>query len=325
MFDEKKKITGVGSALVDMLIKEDDAFIDSLGAEKGGMTLVENDFIEKALEKTRQSPEVVSGGSACNTIVGVGRLGGDAHFVGVLGKDGFGDIFTSDLEKNCVHPLLAVSRTPTGKVLSVITPDAQRTMFTHLGASTEMDPAGITEETFQGTAVAVVEGYLLFNPDLIKATVEAAKKAGALVSLDLASFDVVENCKPLLNEIVHSHVDILIANEDEARAFTGHTNEQKALTALSEYSEIAVLKVGKRGSYIAHDGRTITVPPQVVDNAIDTTGAGDLWASGFLYGLVNGYPLEKCGELASACGAEVVQVIGAKIPDEGWQRIRKLL
>ncbi|MDY6904713.1 MAG: adenosine kinase [Thermodesulfobacteriota bacterium] len=325
MFNGKKKITGVGSALVDMLIREEDTYVKALGAEKGGMTLVENDFIEKALEQTPHSPEVVSGGSACNTIVGVGRLGGDAHFVGVLGKDGFGDIFTSDLEKNCVYPMLAVSQTPTGKVLSVITPDAQRTMFTHLGASTELDPAGITEETFQDTAIAVVEGYLLFNPELMKATVNAAQKAGARVSLDLASFDVVENCKSLLEEIAHTHVDILIANEDEARAFTGHSDEDKALAALSEYAEIAVLKVGKRGSYIAHAGKNITIAPQMVDNAVDTTGAGDLWAAGFLFGLVNGYPLEKCGELASACGAEVVQVIGAKIPEEGWERIRKLL
>jgi len=325
MFKGKTKVTGIGSALVDMLIREEDEFIKSLGVEKGGMTLVENDFIDAAVKKSGQKPEIVSGGSACNTIVGIGMLGGDAHFIGVLGKDDFGDIFTNDLKKSHVNPVLTMSATPTGKVLSVITPDAQRTMLTNLGASTEQDPASITEKTFTETAIAMVEGYLLFNPELMMATVKAAKQAGTRVALDLASFEVVENCKGLLDEIIETYVDILIANEDEARAFTGHTDESKALAALGEHVEIAVLKVGKRGSYISHNGQVTTVPPHIAQSSVDTTGAGDLWAAGFLYGLVNDYSLEKSGELASACGAEVVQVIGAKIPEDGWARIQTLL
>jgi sugar/nucleoside kinase (ribokinase family) len=170
-----------------------------------------------------------------------------------------------------------------------------------------------------------VEGYLLFNHDLIRATLSAAKEAGAMISLDLASFTVVEASKELLEELCAEYVDILIANEDEARAFTGISDEHKALDALGAKADLAVLKVGKRGSYIGHAGRSITVERMGDGGAIDTTGAGDLWAAGFLYGLVNGYPLETCGKLGSACGYEVCQVIGAQIPREGWKRIKEQL
>ena len=131
--------------------------------------------------------------------------------------------------------------------------------------------------------------------------------------------------RTLLDQIVDEFVDILIANEDEARAFTGQTDELLMIESLSSRSEIAVLKVGSRGSYISHQGKTHRVEPVGDGSAVDTTGAGDLWASGFLFGLVNGYSLEKCGKLASACGYEVCQVIGAGIPHAGWERIRKYL
>jgi sugar/nucleoside kinase (ribokinase family) len=146
-----------------------------------------------------------------------------------------------------------------------------------------------------------------------------------LISLDLASFTVVEQSLGLLERLVADYVDILIANEDEARAFTGESEEKPALRALSEKANIAVLKVGPRGSHIADGGEVVHIQPMGDGTALDTTGAGDLWAAGFLFGLVNGYGLEKCGRLGSACGYEVCQVIGASIPDEGWERIKKLL
>ncbi|MFZ5563593.1 MAG: adenosine kinase [Thermodesulfobacteriota bacterium] len=321
----KKRITGVGSALVDLLAREEDAFLEMLGGAKGGMTLVESEFIERAIERASQKPSIVSGGSACNTVAGIGMLGGEARFIGVLGQDSFGELFHYDLKQSNVEPVLARSASPTGKVLSVITPDAQRTMFTCLGASTELDPAAMTRQTFERCAIVVVEGYLLFNPALMLATVRAAKEAGALVSLDLASFDVVHQSRSLLKTIVTDYVDILIANEDEARAYTGQTDPLTALEGLSENVTIAALKVGALGSYLSRSGEVVRVQPQTGCTAVDTTGAGDLWAAGFLYGLVNGYSLDRCGALGSACGYEVCQVIGAKIPNAGWERIRTLL
>jgi sugar/nucleoside kinase (ribokinase family) len=325
MFDGRKKIVGIGSALVDLLLHEEDAFVAALGAEKGGMTLVDPHFIHNVTSTARQAPRVVSGGSSCNTVIGVGMLGGSASFIGKLGNDEFGRIFAEDLRKSAVDPLLFTSPSPTGRVLSVITPDAQRTMFTYLGASTELDPAVITPELFTDTAVLVLEGYMLFNPDLVMATVQSAKKAGARISLDLASFEVVHASKGLLNDIIRDYVDILIANEDEAEAFCGHRDEHKVMAHLLDRAPLAALKLGARGSCVSYNNRLFRIDAHTHRPPVDTTGAGDLWAAGFLFGLVNGYPVDKCGTVGSACGYEVCQVVGAKIPDAGWERIKTLI
>ena len=319
------RITGIGSALVDNLINETDDFLKQLNKKKGGMTLVESDDIEAILAKTGKTPAIVPGGAACNTIIGVGRLGGNARFIGRRGDDNFGILFEDALRSARVEPELTASPSPTGSVISVITPDAQRSMFTYLGASTEMEPARITPDLFADTAITMVEGYLLFNPELMMAAVHAARKAGSMIALDLASFEVVNACREILDDLIRDHVDILIANEDEAQAFTGYTDEKNALEALSAHVTYGVLKLGKRGSVISFNGTTTRIDAVTGKDARDTTGAGDLWAAGFLFGIANGFSVEKSGQLASACGYEVCQVIGAQIPEAGWERIRALL
>ena len=322
---EKQLIVGVGSALVDILAHEDEDFLQKTGAVKGGMTYVSKEFIEETVSLTTQPPSLVPGGSACNTVVGVGKLGGKARFVGKCGNEQMGRFFENDLKRQNVEPLLLRSDSPTGRVLSIITPDAQRSMFTYLGASAETRPQDITKQFFENAAIVHIEGYLLFNPDLILQVLDTAQQCGAKISLDLASYNVVEESRELVDHIVESFVDILIANEDEARAYTGHKNESRAIGALSEKAQIAVLKVGARGSFIASDHQIVRIQPQTGAAVIDTTGAGDLWAAGFLYGLVNGYSMERCGQLGSACGFEVCQIVGANIPESGWERIKKLL
>ena len=322
---EKQLIVGVGSALVDILAHEDEDFLEKTGAVKGGMTYVSREFIEDTVSLSSQPPILVPGGSACNTVVGVGKLGGKARFLGKCGNGQMGQFFENDLKRQNVEPSLLRSDSPTGRVLSIITPDAQRSMFTYLGASAETRPEDITKRFFENAAIVHIEGYLLFNPDLILKVLKTAQQSGAKISLDLASYNVVEESQELVDHIVESFVDILIANEDEARAYTGHKNETRAISALSDKAAIAVLKVGERGSFIASGNRSVRIQPQTGAAVIDTTGAGDLWAAGFLYGLVNGYALEQCGELGSACGYEVCQVIGANIPESGWERIRQLL
>jgi sugar/nucleoside kinase (ribokinase family) len=257
--------------------------------------------------------------------VGIGQLNGRSRFVGKRGNDDIGQFFQKALVDRGVEPCLITSDLPTGRVLSIITPDAQRTMITYLGASADTRPEEITPDCFQDSEVVHMEGYLLFNPDLMAASLNAAKMAGALISLDLASFTVVEQSKAILDDIIGQYVDILIANEDEALAYTGERDEALALDRLARYVDIAVLKVGARGSFIKNNGYVSRIPAQGSGPAIDTTGAGDLWASGFLYGLVNGFTHEKSGRLASACGYEVCQVVGADIPADGWTRIRKQL
>ena len=318
-------MVGIGSALVDILTHTDDGFLKKTGAAKGGMTLVDKLFIENTLALLPNQPVMVPGGSACNTIVGIGKLGGKARFVGKCGQGQLGDFFEKDLKKNQVMTHLLRSSTPTGRVLSLITPDAQRSMFTFLGAASETQPEELLACEFQDAAVVHVEGYLLFNKELILTALEQARAAGALISLDLASYTVVEASKGFLKDLIEKYVDILIANEDEAAAFTGYADESSAIKALSKRAPVAVLKLGKKGSYIASRDEIIKVSPMGNGNAVDTTGAGDLWASGFLFGLVNGYSLEKCGALGSACGYEVCQVVGASIPDDGWARIKRIM
>ena len=228
-----KLVVGVGSALVDILAHEENKFLEQVGARKGGMTLVDKKFIEETLTRTASEPVIVPGGSACNTVVGVGRLGGRARFVGKSGRGGWGRLFQQDLLKQNVEPALFKSATPTGRVLSIITPDAQRSMFTYLGASSELAAHELEDECFKGAAVVHIEGYLLFNPELILGAVKAARSADAVISLDLASFTVVEDAGKLLDDIITGFVDIVIANEDEARAFTGFSDENLALQALA--------------------------------------------------------------------------------------------
>ena len=322
---DNQRIVGVGSALIDILINETDEFVSLAGAAKGGMLYVEDAFIDTVIAKTEVRPEIVPGGSACNTLIGIGKLGGNARFVGKLGDDQYGQLFRKSLIKSKVQPVLITSSSPTGRVLSIITPDAERSMLTCLGASAETLQEEITAASFENTAIALVEGYQLFNKALTLAILKAAHTADVRIALDLASFTVVQEAETFLEQIVNDYVDILVANEDEARAFTGYADETQALRALAEKSELAVLKLGERGSMIAYNGDITEVAATKGDDIIDTTGAGDLWASGFLFGLVNGFSLTKCGELGSACGYEVCRVVGAAIPEEGWKRILALL
>jgi sugar/nucleoside kinase (ribokinase family) len=319
------RITGIGSALVDILINESDQFLTNLGKEKGGMTLVEDKDIGQILAQTIHTPVIVPGGAACNTIVGVGNLGGDARFIGRRGNDDYGSAFEKQIIKCNVEPIVSISDSPTGKVLSVITPDAQRSMFTFLGASTELDPKLIFLDMFKDTAISMIEGYLLFNKDLMMAAIKAARAAGSLIALDLASFEVVNASRDILEDIIKDFVDILIANEDEAKAYTGCEDEQKAIGIMSQHVTYAVLKLGKRGSCVSHNDTITRIKAQSGNDPIDTTGAGDLWAAGFLFGIAHGFSIEKSGQIASACGYEVCQIMGAQLPCDAWTRIKKLI
>ena len=322
---DRKLVVGVGSALIDILALESDEFVAQAGAVKGGMVYVEKTFIDHTVGRATLTPAVVPGGSACNTMVGIGRLGGCARFVGKCGNGPMGQLFRVDLKKQNVEPMLFESDSPTGRVLSLITPDTQRSMLTFLGASAEARPDEITPACFDQAAIVHIEGYLLFNRDLILSVLKAARKAGSLVSLDLASFNVVEQAGGFLHDLVAEYIDILIANEDEALAYTGKKDEGETLEALKQNVDLAVLKLGPRGSLIGCNSTVVDVQAcgDGKAKALDTTGAGDLWASGFLYGLVGNRPLQMCGELGSLCGYEVCQVMGAHIPDEQWDKIHK--
>ena len=319
---EKDTIVGVGSALVDILVHGDDEFVVKAGAVKGGMVYVDKHVIGQTMALAASEPRVVPGGSACNTMMGIGQLGGKARFVGKCGSGPMGRLFRADLRRQHVEPELFESESPTGCVLSIITADAQRSMLTDLGASAELQSDEVTALCFEQAAIVHIEGYLLFNHDLIMGVMASARAAGAKISLDLASYTVVEAARDLLPGLVDEYVDILIANEDEVRAYTGVDNEQEALSVMADQVDLAVLKLGARGSCIACGDYRCDIKPYGDGSAVDTTGAGDLWASGFLFGLSKGFSLPSCGDLGSRCGHAVCQEVGANVPEDKWKTIR---
>ena len=316
-----KKILGMGNALTDILLQiESDEILLQLDLLKGGMMLIDTQRAEEiSAAVSKYSSLMATGGSASNTINGITRLGAKAGFVGKIGKDEVGEFFHSDSLKNGVEPHLLVSNTPSGRCIVLVSPDSERTLCTYLGAACELEASDLSAEMFVGYDIFHIEGYLVQNHDLIRTAVKLAKEAGLQVSLDLASYNVVEANIDFLKEIVREYVDIVFANEEEARAFTGKEPEE-ALIHISDHCDIAVVKIGKEGSYIKAGDDHVQVKPRLA-NAIDTTGAGDLYASGFLFGLAKGYSLEVCGKIGSLVSGNVVEVLGAKMTDEVWADI----
>jgi len=316
-----KKILGMGNALTDILLQIDnDEVLFSLNLLKGGMQLINTERSQEINDAVSNFSKIMAtGGSASNTINGITRLGMNGGFVGKIGKDDIGLFFTNDSVNNGVKPHLLTSETPSGRCTVLVSPDTERTLCTYLGAACELEASDLNAEMFEGYDIFHIEGYLVQNHDLIRTAVSLAKQAGLKVSVDLASFNVVEDNLEFLLEIIHKYVDIVFANEEEARAFTGKEPEE-ALKVIAEHCQIAVVKVGKDGSFIQSGDQTVQIEPRK-SNCIDTTGAGDLYASGFLFGLANNYSLEVCGKIGSLISGNVVEVIGAKMPDEVWNVI----
>jgi len=315
------KVLGIGNALVDLLIRlEDDRMLDDLHLPKGSMTLVGEDTKDQIAEKSKHlNRDMASGGSAANTIHGLARLGIETAFIGTIGRDETGEFFKKDLEKSHIHPLLNLSDTPSGLASTLISPDGERTFGTYLGASIELSAADLTPEMFAGYEILHVEGYLVQNHQLLESILKLAKDAGLKISIDLASYNVVEENLDFLKEMVRKYVDIVFANEEEAKAFTG-LDAREALDQLADFTEITIVKTGSKGSLVKSSGKTIIIDA-ISANVVDTTGAGDLYAAGFLYGMIREKDLKTSGRIGSLLATEVIEVTGAKIPDDRWGTI----
>jgi sugar/nucleoside kinase (ribokinase family) len=318
-----KKVLGMGNALTDILLQIDtDEVLNELKLPKGSMQLIDEAKLAEirgavAIEK----PVMATGGSASNTINGITKLGVAAGFFGKIGKDEIGTFFMNDTLANGVEPLLQYSELPSGNCTVLVSADGERTLCTYLGAAAELTPGDITESLFEGYSIFHIEGYLVQNHELIRKAVQLAKKAGLLVSVDLASYNVVEANLDFLKEMIAEYVDIVFANEEEARAFTG-MEPQEALIHIADRCDIAVVKIGKEGSYVKSGDVVHTISPYLA-KSIDTTGAGDLYAAGFLYALALGWPLDVCGRIGSLVSSKVVEVLGAKMTQEVWDEIKK--
>jgi sugar/nucleoside kinase (ribokinase family) len=319
------ELIGVGSPLVDLLLAVTDIFLTSeVPGAKGGMELVDADLIARLVAASGKEPLQVAGGAAANTTVGCAALGIQAAFVGCCGKDDLAAFYRRALvERGCEPRLVEHPTQPTGRVLSLVTPDAQRTLRTCLGAAAAMDPGHFTAETFAGAKIVMLEGYALFNHDLARAVARAATAAGADLALDLASFEVVKANRAVLDELIRDHVDIVFANEDEAAAWNPD-GPQAALEDLAARVGTVVVKLGKEGALLADRGQRVRVSADAVE-AVDTTGAGDCFAAGFLAARLRGLDLEQCGRMGSRCGTAIVQVMGAQLPPEQWLRLKGYL
>lgn len=317
-----KKILGIGNALVDVLMQIDNEnLLTELQFPKGSMQLIDSNMNQEISQKTTGiSKQMASGGSAANTIHGLARLGVSTGFLGKVGEDETGIFFGNDMKNSGINPLLLKSKTETGKANAFITKDSERTFGTFLGAAVELSEQDLDESLFRGYDILHVEGYLVQNQPLLTKAFELARANDMEISLDLASYNIVEANLEYLQQNVEKYVDIVFANEEEAKAFTGKTPEE-ALHQIAKMCKIAVVKVGSRGSMVKVNDKVYNVPANKA-NPIDTTGAGDLYAAGFLYAYTKNLSFEKAAQIGSLLGGKVIEVLGPKMDDELWKSIK---
>lgn len=317
------KIIGMGNALTDVLVRlKDDTLLEEMGLPKGSMQLIDQEklkIINECFKKMKTYR--ATGGSAGNTILGLASLGASVGFIGKVGKDGYGEFYRENLKKNNIEDKLLTSSLPSGVASTFISPDGERTFGTCLGAASTLKAEELSLDMFKGYTYLYIEGYLVQDHDMILRAIELAKEAGLQICLDMASYNIVENDLDFFTTLVTKYVDILFANEEEARAFTGKAPEE-ALEILSKICSIAIVKVGAKGSYIRKGTEQVKVSAIPVDKVIDTTGAGDYYSAGFLYGLTGGSSLEKCAKIGSILSGNVIQVIGTALPEEKWNEIK---
>lgn len=317
-----KKILGLGNALTDILLQVSDEDLASLRLPKGGMYHINIETmrqIQEHFQSVRKS--MVAGGSVSNTINAIACLGGHGTFIGQLGNDEVGEFFRQDMQKNGANARVLTADDHSGCCTVLITPDGERTFATYLGAAT-LKADDLTPEMFENHDIFHIEGYLVSDHDLILKALRMAKEAGMEISLDLSSFNVVEENRDFLHEIVDEYVDIVFANEEESRAYT-HLSPEASVEEIARHCKIAVVKIGKHGSYV-QAGHERALIPAVGTKCVDSTGAGDLYAAGFLYGYANGVDMRHCAAMGTLCAGRVCEVVGTKLTTDKWQEIKGL-
>jgi sugar/nucleoside kinase (ribokinase family) len=315
------RLLGIGNALTDVLISiESDDLLQELGLPKGSMQLIDQNQFDHIHARVAGLPKhLVCGGSAANTVTGASRLGVDSAFIGKIHNDEVGFNYKRDLHSYGVHGYLMNGYEASGQSLVFVSPDGERTFATYLGAAANLMPDEIKPEFFQNSSLFYVEGYLVQNHSLILQAVRMAKEEGLKVALDLASFNVVEQNLDFLKDIITSYVDYVFANEEEAKALTGMPPDE-ALESIAKHVEIAIVKIGKYG-VMAQCGEERIHVPAVEANCIDTTGAGDLFASGFIYGLFSGKSLAECARYGTITAGKTIESIGSKMSNADWNAV----
>ena len=321
-----KRVTGIGNALTDMLVNlKTDSVLERFDLPKGSMSLVDNRLQTEISKSVAGLPYSLSlGGSAGNTIRAMAQLGCKGS-IGKVGPDTTGDFFVQALENLKVAPTVFRGKERSGKCVSLISPDGERTMVTHLGAALELSAEEIEPAVFEGYDCLYMEGYLVQNHALIRKAAETAKACGLKVALDLASFNIVAENLEFLRKLVTDCVDIVFANEDEAKAFTCEAEPLNALQMISGMCELAVVKIGIRGALIKQGDEVVHVGIMAAAKRVDTTGAGDFYAAGFLAGLCDGLSLRQCGTIGAITAGKVIEVVGTTFGDDAWKDIYRLV
>ena len=320
-------LLGFGSALVDVLADVDEGFLRSVPGDKGGTRLVSPADMDALLRRLPSTPVILPGGAARNTLAAFARLGGHAAMLAVTGDDPRGRLYRQSLRDDGVsdaHCRLAAPGHPTGTVLSLITPDAERTMRTNLGANLDVSTDTFNHADFQGFTHFLLEGYAFRQDGIAADLARKAHDAGLTVCLDCNAPEVVTAYHDELREVLTRHVAVVFANELEAAAFAGSDRPTDALRAFLECCDLAAVKLGRHGCLLQRRGdeMPLRIPAFAVETPRDTTGAGDFWAAGFLAALLAGHPLAAAGRFGARVAAEVVQVVGTALPPAIWSRLR---
>ena len=325
-----KSILGIGNALTDILaVFPDETMLREYHLPPGSMQHVDLETGDRIWDKLKEvGVKYVPGGSAANTITCTSIFGMPSGFIGKIGNDELGHLYRSSLEQSGVKTTLLTGTKGSGRAMCFITgANAERTFADYMGAALELVPEDLKPEFFEGYDYFHIEGYLVQNQDLIRKAVQMAKEAGCIISIDMASYNVVESNEAFFHNLVEKYIDIVFANESEARAYT-KKEPREALDELAEQCRIAIVKVGKDGSMVKAGDDYHFIDPWPAA-AIYATGAGDTYAAGFLYAHSLGMPLKVCGEVGSIIAAKVVEVIGTKIDIPRWkaakEEIRRLI
>lgn len=316
MSEIRYDVIGIGNAIVDIIGRCDDAFLARHGAPKGHMRLVDDATIS-TLYSTMGPAVEVSGGSAANTLVGLASFGGRAAFIGMIADDEFGRIFGHDIKAaNVTFASKPVAgKAPTSRSLILVTPDGERTMNTFLGISTELGESEIDANLVSSSAIIYLEGYLFDRPEAkaaFRQAVKIAKSAGRQVALTLSDSFCVDRHRNEFIELIRNGIDILFANESEITSLYETSDFELAAQNAARDTRLAAITRSEKGSIILAEGHRLEIPVSPIETLVDSTGAGDLYAAGFLYGLTAGAGLETAGRLDSLAAAEVISHIGAR-------------
>lgn len=310
----------LGSAIIDYHRLVDDQELAQITTAKGGWKYVNYNQFQSYIEGAVSDPH--PGGSAINLAKGMNRLGVRCKVIGQAGSDEEGSECIRQLEKEGILTFFSKGQRPTGRSMCFVTPDGQSTMRTYAGAAHEISSLELSLDDFSNVKVFHVEGYQVLDPTLIERSMQLAKRAGAKVSFDLGSSFLVKQCRSFMLKLIDNYVDILFANESE---FTALTNDLDYLSAETVFSgpELLVITQGKEGGYIRSGTTIFRYPAKKVEYVLDTTGSGDLFACGFLYGYIHDFSIQSCAELGASLGARVIQQVGSNLSDADWQELRR--